>query len=287
MSSVKEQLAQNRRAGHQVPDALKETRGSASFATDVEVPKLTPGEKAKTLIWRQSDGVLSTIAHQDGFPYGSVINYAFDSQGELFFVASALAEHTANLSKDNRASLLVSEARTDGKQGDRLAMLRVTVVGSVEKVEKTTDIVECFKERHPQGHYVVFDDFYAFKFRPVNRSRVIVGFGEMATITGEQYNAAQPDPIAKNVQATARIIEHMNSDHADACVSLANAFAVPSLASKVSVSQLVSLDRLGMDFLVESADGKRLVRVPFTEPLSESGQVKDMVIKMTQEAAKL
>ena len=228
--------------------------------------------------------MLSTLTHQDGFPYGSVINYSFDSQGELFFIASALAEHTANLSKDNRASLLVSEARNDGQGGDRLAMSRVTVVGSIEKVEKTQDIVKSFKQRHTNGNYVHFDDFFAFKFRPVNRSRVIIGFGEMATISGEQYEQAQPDPIAKNVAATARVVDHMNADHADACLTLVNAFSVPALPSKATKSRMLALDRFGMDFLVESSDGKRLARVPFPQELSDPSQVKDVIVKMSKES---
>lgn len=110
MSDVKERLAENRRKGHEVPAALQQRQGSAAFL-DIhnDVPRLTHAERAKTLVYRQKSGFLSTLAHEDGSPFGSIVNLGIDPNGDVFFVASKLAEHTANLEKDPRASLLVSE----------------------------------------------------------------------------------------------------------------------------------------------------------------------------------
>ena len=93
---------------------LQERQGSASFATvepeSERAPRLTHAERAKTLLHRQKTGFLATVAHEDNTPFGSIVNFAFDSTtDDVFFIASKLEEHTANLEKDPRASLLVSE----------------------------------------------------------------------------------------------------------------------------------------------------------------------------------
>jgi len=45
------------------------------------------------------------------------VNYAFDSTGDVFFIASKLAEHTANLEKNPKGSLLVSEEQVGLTEG--------------------------------------------------------------------------------------------------------------------------------------------------------------------------
>ena len=51
-------------------------------------------------------------------------------EGEPVFLVSALAEHTQNLERDTRASLMVAEAmETDNP----LALSRVTLLGAVTK----------------------------------------------------------------------------------------------------------------------------------------------------------
>lgn len=107
---IKERLAENRRKGHEVPTVLQDRQGSASYATDSKVARLSHAERAKTLLVRQKTGFLATLAHQDNTPFGSIVNFATDPQtGEVFFIASKLAEHTANLEKNPQASLLVTE----------------------------------------------------------------------------------------------------------------------------------------------------------------------------------
>jgi putative heme iron utilization protein len=62
------------------------------------------------LLVRQKTGYLSTLSVEDGAPFGSIVNFAIDpASNEVFFVASKLAEHFANLEHDKRASLLISE----------------------------------------------------------------------------------------------------------------------------------------------------------------------------------
>lgn len=280
---VKERLLQNRRIGHQVPAVLQERRSSAAFIDEpTTVPKrLTHAERAKTLLFRQKAGYLSTLALEDGSPFGSIVNFAFDVDGNVFFVASKLAEHTANLEKDPRASLLVTEEQGEG---DKLATQRVTVVGKIEKVEKTKYIVSAFRERHPTAAYVLFDDFFAFKFNPVARVRYIAGFGEMSWVDAAKFVDAQPDPVSKDAKAIRAAVSHMNEDHVEANLLLVNKFAVPGLPSPAKTSTMLSIDRFGIDFLTETSDGRRMARVPFENVLTNPSEIQAVIVAMTKKA---
>ena len=92
---------------------------------DVSIPTPTHAERARTLVARISTGTLCTLALEpEGYPYGSFVTVAFDD-GNPIFLISELAEHTKNLERDPRASLLVAE----GGAADPLANGRVTILG--------------------------------------------------------------------------------------------------------------------------------------------------------------
>ena len=93
---------------------------------DVNVATPTHAERARTLVTQASTGTLCSLALEpEGHPYGSFVTVAFDG-GDPVFLLSALAEHTKNLQRDPRASLLVAEDVSD----DPLANGRVTLLGS-------------------------------------------------------------------------------------------------------------------------------------------------------------
>ena len=163
-------------------------------------------------------------------------------------------------------------------------MQRVTVVGKMERVEKTKELVEAFKARHPTAAYVMFDDFFVYKFRPVDRVRFIAGFGEMSWVRGKSYEEAKPDPVSADAAAIRNAVNHMNADHADANLLIVNRFAKPALPQPAISCSMLSIDRLGLDMLAISSDGKRMARVPFPEPLSSSSEVKQAIISLTKAA---
>ena len=94
---------------------------------DLNVPTPTHAEQARTLVAQVSTGTLCTLALEPaGYPYGSFVTVAFDDGAPIFLI-SQLAEHTKNLERDPRASLLVAE----GGSADPLANGRVTMIRSV------------------------------------------------------------------------------------------------------------------------------------------------------------
>lgn len=99
---------------------------------DLNVPTPTHAERARTLATQISTGTLCTLALEPaGYPYGSFVTVAFDGGAPIFLI-SRLAEHTKNLERDPRASLLVAE----GGSADPLANGRVTMIGQCTRVER-------------------------------------------------------------------------------------------------------------------------------------------------------
>ena len=112
---------------------------------DVNVPTPTHAERARTLVARISTGTLCTLALEpEGYPYGSFVTVAFDN-GNPVFLISGLAEHTKNLERDSRASLLVAE----GGSADPLANGRVTMLGPCTRVEAGWRQCACRIPRRP------------------------------------------------------------------------------------------------------------------------------------------
>src|ERR1700740_1323134 len=76
---------------------------------DVNIPTPTHAERARTLVAQISTGTLCTLAIDPaGYPYGSLVTVAFED-GNPILLISGLAEHTKNLERDPRSSLLVAE----------------------------------------------------------------------------------------------------------------------------------------------------------------------------------
>src|SRR5688572_31192569 len=115
------------------------TRDAPEPLYDVNIPTPTHAERARTLVAQISTGTLCTLALEpEGYPYGSFVTVAFDT-GNPIFLISELAEHTKNLERDPRASLLVAE----GGSADPLANGRVTMLGRCTRVEKAAARVPC------------------------------------------------------------------------------------------------------------------------------------------------
>ena len=135
-------------------------------------------------------GTLCTLALEpEGYPYGSFVTVAFDN-GDPIFLISALAEHTKNLERDPRASLLVAEGGAD----DPLANGRVTIIGRCTRVEGDGGSARAaFLAVHPNaGYYADFRDFSFWKLGAAS-IRYIGGYGRMSWVEQAEWQAAEPD----------------------------------------------------------------------------------------------
>ena len=242
---------------------------------DANVPTPTHAERARTLVAHVSTGTLCTLALEpQGYPYGSLVTVAFDN-GDPVFLISGLAEHTKNLERDPRASLLVAE----GGSADPLANGRVTMLGRCTRVEGDgASARAAFFSAHPNStYYAEFRDF-AFWTLQVDHVRYIGGYGRMSWISQAEWRAAKPDPLGPSA---AGMIAHMNADHADAMVVCCKAF---SRATEITSASMTAIDRYGFEMSAMTRRGPRPVRLAFDKPVSTPEEVRGALMAMVKDA---
>jgi putative heme iron utilization protein len=202
------------------------------------------------------------------------VTVAFDN-GNPIFLISGLAEHTRNLERDPRASLLVAE----GGSTDPLANGRVTMLGPCTRVEGDGGGARAaFFAAHPNStYYADFRDFAFWKLH-VKYVRYIGGYGRMSWISQADWQAAEPDPLGPSA---ADIIAHMNADHADAMVLYCKAF---SKATEVASASMTGVDKYGIDMSAMTLQGIRPVRLAFARPVSTPEEVRAALISMLKDA---
>ncbi len=200
-------------------------RPEGKSAPDAAPPVRAPShaERCRTLATRALSATLGTLARDPaGYPYTSLVTVAFDAQGRPLMLLSTLAEHTANLTADKRASLLVAEPLEGSREP--LAIGRMTILGPCERVVESerASVREAFLAAQPSAsYYVDFRDFDFFRLEPES-IRYVGGFGRMSWVKGDDYRLAEPDALAPSA---AGILGHMNADHADALVAYAKGLA--------------------------------------------------------------
>ncbi|HBV24590.1 MAG TPA: hypothetical protein DEB44_01525 [Acidimicrobiaceae bacterium] len=234
-----------------------------SFPSDAEL--------SRTLLSSNDSGVLSTLT-EDGYPYGSLVSYVPDLDGNLLLLISDLAEHTKNARSDSRSSFLVSNATS--QDADPLTGPRLTLVGSIALAESPDKSAELYLAQHPYASaYAHFKDFNYWKLS-VSDCRFVGGFGHMSWVEGENYSSSEADPFAQNAE---HAIQHMNDDHADAnLIFVQERGGLPNATE----ATMVGVDRYGMTFSAETSEGPRISRVAFPDTASEASQLEPFVINL-------
>ena len=244
---------------------------------DVDIPTPSHAERARTLLANANVGTLCTLSREPaGYPYGSFVTFGLN-EGHPIFLISALAEHTRNLLGEGRCSLLVTE---DG-DGDPLARGRVTLVGRGQCLEEPGVIKaarDVFLEAHPNAaYYADFKDFSWWEIQ-VESIRYIGGYGRMSWIDVADWREAQPDPLRVHA---ARIVEHMNEDHADTMVLYCRAF---TRATEIQAVRMTGVDQYGFEMSAVTAEGPRPVRLPFEETVSSANEVRQEMVRLAEKS---
>jgi putative heme iron utilization protein len=86
------------------------------------------------------------------------------------------------------------------------------------------------------------------------------------------------DPVS---QGAARAIEHLNADHADALLEMAQALGGQPEAT---AARCVDADRTGLDLIATGADGESEVRVDYDEPIDGPEGLRKATVKLAQKA---
>ncbi len=243
-----------------------------------EVPEPSHAERARTLVYLQQTGSLSTLSRkQPGWPFGSVMPYGLDRQGQPVFLISTMAMHTQNLLGDPRASLLVTPPES---RIDPLGAARVTLMGSVTKVpkEQSAEVRACYLERHANASYWVdYQDFGFFRMA-IAEIYFVGGFGSMGWVTQADYGAAAVDPLA---DASSNLIRELNTQQAETLLLLARALGDVD-AQQATVT---ALDRFGFHLRFTTPGRMQGGRVAFTGPVCNESEVRAGLANLAAQAS--
>lgn len=227
----------------------------------------SPAATARRLMRAADRAVLATA--REGWPYASLVLTALDHAARPLLLLSALAEHTKNLKRDPRASLLF-----DGTAGrdDPLTGPRVTVLGEVSEAEEP-DLLARFTRRHPSAErYAGFGDFRLYRLRPV-RAHLVAGFGRIDWIEAPELLSPPAPPLAA---AEADILAHMNADHADTI----DLYAQRLLGLAGEGWRLTGADPEGVDL----RRGGSVARLDFRAPVGDAEGVRAELVHFAKMA---
>lgn len=223
---------------------------------------------ARELLLKEYRGVLSTHSKSmPGYPFGSVVPYCLDADGHPLILISRIAQHTHNLHKDPKCSLLVGERDAEDVQ----AVGRLTVMAEAHKLTDPAAIqagaARYYRYFPDSADYHKAHDFDFWVLQPV-RHRYIGGFGAIHWL--DQVTLA--NPFAG--QAEASMIEHMNSDHASAIAHYVALSGLPRSAA----AQLVGIDSEGMHLRI----GQGLYWLAFPTICNTPTQVREALVLLAR-----
>jgi putative heme iron utilization protein len=222
--------------------------------------------QARELLLKEYRGVLSTHSKaMPGFPFGSAVPYCLDAQGRPLILISRIAQHTHNLGKDAKCSLLVGERDADDVQ----ATGRVTVMAHANRLDDPAEVdaaAQRYYRYFPESkNYHSAHDFDFWVLVPV-RNRFIGGFGAIHWLDNIELN----NPFAGAAETS--MIEHMNADHAKA---IAHYVQLAGLPDRVP-AQLVGIDSEGMHLRI----GPSLHWLAFSEACNTPKQVREALVHL-------
>jgi putative heme iron utilization protein len=237
----------------------------------------THGDYARTLAKASKQGVLATLDKEDGTPYASIVELLPLDDGSFVFFCSSMAEHTKNMRRDPRASLLIADGF--GK-GYALALSRATFIGKIQPANDQKDTYrQPYLEIHPEAAaYIDFPDFAFFRLH-VERVRYIGGFGRMSWVEEEAYAQAAPDPLWR---AADRIIEHMNEDHQHNLRDYARTFG--KITADIQSIEMTCLDRFGFEMRAQHSGKGETLRISFPHEIREPKAIRTVLVEMAEEA---
>src|SRR2546430_14588473 len=121
-----------------------------------------PGAAVRRMLRACDRAALATMLG-DGAPYASLVLVALDLDATPLLLLSDLAEHSRNIVRDSRVSLLI-----DGTAGlaDPLAGARATLLARAERVADER-LMARFTARHPSAaQYARFTGFKLYRMGP-------------------------------------------------------------------------------------------------------------------------
>lgn len=236
---------------------------------ELPVDPKSPAQQARAVARACRTASLATqMAGQNSQPYASLVLVTFDHDAAPLLLISRLADHTKNILSHDRVSLLC-----DGTVGlsEPLTGPRVSLLGVAEKTDDPRHRAR-YLARHPTAEmYAGFGDFAFYKIH-VERAHIVAGFGKIHWLDDYLY-AGDTTALAA---AEADILQHMNTDHADA-VQL---YATKLLGKSGDGWSLCGIDAEGADLL---RDGE-VARLDFAKTIASAEDARVELVRLVKQA---
>ena len=227
-----------------------------------------PSVTARSLLRSAITASLGTNMVRGGDPYCSLVTIATDPAGCPLLLLSDLAVHSHNIACSPQVSLLISES---SENVDPLTQARVTLQGQLKSTEDD-HLMRRYLRRYPSAaEYASFADFKLYQFT-IERAHLVAGFGKIHWIDSDELNVSPHFLSIEECETD--ILNHMNSDHADAVQNLA--FATNHV-NRLEEWKIVGLDPEGFDL----CSGWRYQRILFENNVSNANDVrKEFIFKV-------
>jgi hypothetical protein len=219
------------------------------------------GGICRRLMRRQAHAALATSL--GGHPYASLVAIACDLDGSPLLLLSDLAQHSRNISADNRVSLLFDggprQHPPPDPPPDPLAEPRLSLLGEAVLCDDPC-LLARFVARHSNAAaYAGFGDFRLYRVT-IGRGHLVAGFGRISWVEpGELRFAADAAALAA---AESEIVVHMNADHADAI----DLYATRLLHRSGSNWRMTGIDPEGIDLRRDSETARLDFAAPVLDP---------------------
>lgn len=197
--------------------------------------------------------VMSRMHHRrEGYPFGSLVDFAPDPMGHPIFSFSPLAIHTRNLLADQRCTLVVQIPGWSG-----LSNARVTIFGDVFPLpdDQQEWAHKQYLAKHHQGASQQWGNFYYFRMHNISDIYFIGGFGTVAWVDVKEYEAVQPDKIAVN--GGEQNLKELNM------IFSKRLKEVLSTETEIDDAALISIDSKGVDIRVREGAQFNVQRLSF------------------------
>ncbi|KAE9468050.1 hypothetical protein C3L33_00035, partial [Rhododendron williamsianum] len=211
---------------------------SATSAHGLPRPALAVRNLMEQARFAQLCTVMSRMHHRrEGYPFGSLVDFAPDSMGHPIFSFSPLAIHTRNLLADPRCTLVVQIPGWSG-----LSNARVTIFGDVFPLPEHDQewAHKQYMIKHQQGPSQQWGNFYYFRMQNISSDIYFIGgFGTVAWVDVKEYETLQPDKIA--VDGGEQNLKELNAIFSKPLKE------VLSSEMEVDDAALISIDSKGID----------------------------------------
>lgn len=249
--------------------------GTAQDGHGISTPESScrdPAALARHVLRLVPAASLATLATADGWPFASRVLHATDLDGAPLLLLSNLAEHTRNLKRDPRVSLLLDAPPV---QRDLLSGPRLTLLGEATPCTFPAQRLR-FLNRHVEAaDYAGFADFTLYRLR-LERGHFIAGFGRIVWLAPADLLRPPETALA---EAEALIVREINEERREALIRIATRL----LGLGEGPWRLSGLDAEGLDLALEG----RTARLDFEQAVSNPAMARAALAALARRAEEL